>query len=248
MKCKNCGANYKTRELKCPYCNTENIVGKIWQAERSQAELDYENEKKKIGKILLSPYMINRLLNRTILILTGLYIVSFAIIVLVFILSEPLERLYNSVNKEKIEAQMAEYYDAGEYEKLDVYMEEEFVDPQEYYTYTQATLLTYDYNKYMECRLGFQALSEEEKLTDDYYLKYALKNSVDVYNLECGIYSEPDEKNRELYEMYQKDIMAYWVGTLGLTNEEVATLIQIEYSFDEEMDRIIQDIKERRCW
>ena len=41
MKCKNCGAQYKTRELKCPYCNTENIIGKIWQSERSQAEMEY---------------------------------------------------------------------------------------------------------------------------------------------------------------------------------------------------------------
>ena len=248
MKCKNCGANYKTRELKCPYCNTENLIGKIWQAERSQAELEYENEKKQLGKHLLSPYMVERLLNRAILVLIGLYIVSFVIILLVFMLSEPIEKLYFSINKEEIEAQMAEYYEAGEYEKLDLYMEEKFVEHRDYYAYTQATSLNFDYNSYLECRLEFEALSEEEKMTDDYCLKYALVHSVDAYNLDCGIYSELDETNREMYETYQKDIMAYWVGTLGLSEEKVEELISIEYSFDEELESIIQDIKERRCW
>lgn len=248
MKCKNCGANYKTRELKCPYCNTENLIGKIWQAERSQAEFDYENEKKKVGKALLSPYMFERMLNRALVVVIGLYIVSFAIIVLVFMLSEPLEKLYFSHNKEEIETQMAEYYNAGEYEKLDLYMEEKYVEPQDYYAYTQATLLNFDYNRYMEYRMEFQALPKEEKETDDYYLEYALQNSKAVYNLDCGIYSILDEKNREMYESYQKEIMAYWVGTLKLTEGEIELLTDEESHYYDGIDEVVQGIKERRCW
>ena len=85
MKCKNCGAQYKTRELKCPYCNTENLIGKIWQTERSQAEMAYEEEKKKVGKVLFSPFMVDRLLSRAIAVLIGLHIVSF---ILIFIVPE----------------------------------------------------------------------------------------------------------------------------------------------------------------
>ena len=93
MKCKNCGAQYKTREVKCPYCNTENLIGKIWQTERTQAELDYEAEKKKLGKILRSSYMEDRLLTRAILILIGLYIASVLVVALIVVLSGPIEVL-----------------------------------------------------------------------------------------------------------------------------------------------------------
>ena len=46
MKCKNCSANYKARELKCPYCNTTNLLGHIWLSEKTEAELEYEKAKK----------------------------------------------------------------------------------------------------------------------------------------------------------------------------------------------------------
>ena len=246
MKCKNCGAQYKTRELKCPYCNTENLIGKIWQTERTQAELEYEEEKKKVGKVLFSPYMADRLLSRAIVVLIGLHIVSFALIFIVIALSYPFQKLLFFMNKEKIEAQMEEYYQAGEYEKLDVYMEENYVDNADYYTYAQATLMTFDYNNYMEHRLAFEALPQEEKLLDDYHLKYALKHSVEVYKCECGIYKEPDERNMELYERRQKEVRAYWVGELLLTEEEIDSLISANYISDSEIMALSEKIKERR--
>ena len=80
MKCKNCAANYKTRELKCPYCGTENLLGRIWQVERTQAELDYANEKKEVKKKIFSPYTADRILNRCLVVIACLYIVSISVI------------------------------------------------------------------------------------------------------------------------------------------------------------------------
>ena len=248
MKCKNCAANYKTRELKCPYCNTENLMGKLWQVERTQAELEYENEKKKIGKILLSPYMYERLLNRTLVVTIGVYILSFLVIVLIFMLAEPLEKLHFSANKDKIEATMEKYFTAGEYEQLDVYMDENFVELKDYYAYAQATSIQFSYNQYMKQRLAFQALTEEEKLTDEYHLEYALKDSVKVYILDFGIFSDLDEENRELCENYQKEIMAYWTGCLGLSEEQIDELVHAEYYNEPDFETIMQDIKNRRSW
>ena len=246
MKCKNCGAQYKTRELKCPYCNTENIIGKIWQTERSQAEMEYEEEKKKVGKVLFSPYMADRLLSRAIVVLIGLHIVSFLLIFIVIALSYPFQKLLFSMNKEKIEAQMEEYYQAGEYDKLDVYMEENYVENQDYYTYTQVTLMMYDYNRYMSHRMAFDALTIEEKLADDYQLKYALDHSLQVYQRDCGIYREYDENNAELHERLKKEIMAYWVGELLLTEEEIEKLISADYVSHSELSELVENIKERR--
>ena len=247
MKCKNCGAHYKTRELKCPYCNTENLIGKIWQSERSQAELDYEEEKKKVGKILLSPYMAERLLNRTIFILIGLYVVSFLTIVLVIALSFPIEDLIFSMNKEKIEAQMEEYYQAGEYELLDIYMTENYVERKDYYKYNQVTSMQFDYNSYMAHRLAFENMSKEEQLEDDYHLKYAIRSSVEVYNCECGDYSDIDSDNASLLENRKKEIMAYWIGELLLTEEEIQEILEADRAWNVDVEKFMEIVKERRC-
>jgi len=247
VKCKNCGANYKTKELKCPYCNTENLIGKIWQTERTQAELDYEAEKQKVGKVLLSPYMAERLLNRAIIILIGLFIASFLVIVIVVILSGPIEKLIFKMNQEEIEAQMEEYFTAGEYDKLDAYMEENFVESKDYYAYTQVTLMMFDYDSYMNHRLQFELLSKEEQLEDDFHLKYALKDSLDVYLCAWGNYREVDDRNAELFESMQKEIKAYWLGELMLTENEIEELIAVDYSSEIDEEKYMNLIKERRC-
>ena len=247
MKCKNCGANYKTKELKCPYCNTENLIGKIWQSERSQAELDYEEEKKKVGKTLLSPYVANRLLNRTIIILIGLYIVPLLVMTLIIMLSFPIEDLIFSINREKIEAQMEEYYEAGEYELLDIYMTENYVERKDYYKYNQVTSMQFDYNSYMAHRLAFENMSKEEQLEDDYHLEYAIKDSIAVYNCECGDYSDIDPDNAPLLEERQKEIMAYWIGELLLNEEEIQEILEADRVWDVDVEKIVEIVKERRC-
>lgn len=245
MKCKNCGANYKTRELKCPYCNTENIVGKLWQTERTQAELDYEKEKNKVGKIIFSPYMFDRLISRAMYVLIILHIVSIAAIFLVALGSYGWQELRFALNQAEIEAQMEEYYTAGEYEKLDVYMEG-YEAIYGYNTYNTATSMNWRYNEYLENRLNFDQLSEEEKRKDDYYLKYALNYSAQVYNYEFDIYGKYD-KNAELKADYQKEIMAYWLGELELTAEEIEMLTsEAKYSYYDEAEIIAGNVKDRR--
>lgn len=247
MKCKGCGAEYKARELKCPYCNRENLLGKLWQIERTEAEKDYENEKDRVKKIIFSPYMADRLLSRALVIIAGLYIVSFLVVVLVFFLDEKIDKIKFKLNKDEIVAQMEEYHSAGEYELLDIYMEKKNVNLKDFYAYTQATLLNYDYNRYMEYRLGFMALSEEEKLKDDFYLKYSIEKSRGVYLLDCGIYDDLVEENRELYEDYQKEIMAYWVGTLKLFEEEIGVLADDGYLYPDVLEDMMEGIKARGC-
>lgn len=246
MKCKNCGANYKTRELKCPYCNTENVVGKLWQTERTRAEIDYEKEKGKVGKIIFSPYMYDRLISRAMYVLVILHIVSIAAVFLVALGSYGWQELIFRLNKAEIEAQMDEYYTAGEYEKLDAYMEE-YEAISGYKTYSTATAMNWRYDEYLENRLNFQQLSEEEKSKDDYHLKYAIDYSAQVYNYECDIYGKYD-KNAELKADYQKEIMAYWVAELELTEDEITMLTSEEkYSYYDEARLIAQNVKDRRA-
>lgn len=229
MKCKNCGGEYKTKELKCPYCATENLLGKLWSIQRSEAEITYEKERKRVGKYLTSPYMLNRLVSRGLVILVSLFLLVFVGAFLFFYGEEVYKNLSYKWNKEKIEAQMQVYYENGDWELLDDYMEEHVIDRTQYYTYMQAVVLHDNYQRYLEYRLKYNDLSETKKLEDDYYLESAIEYSARVYNLDCGIYDELDEKNRSLYETYQREILAYWIGELALTEEEIELVIEGRY-------------------
>lgn len=226
MKCKKCGGQYKTRELKCPYCDTENFLGKLWSIQRSEEEKSYENKKSIIKKYLASPFMLNRIANRCLVVWIIFSVILFLGAFLFFWTQEEIEKLKFRWNQNEIEAQMKEYYDAEEYALLDVYMKENVIDETQYYAYTQAVLLNDYYQRYMEYRLKYDNLSEEEKQEDDYYLDSAVRYSVNVYNFECGYYRELDESNRMLYENYQKEIMAYWVGELLLNSKEIEDLLE----------------------
>ena len=81
---------------------------------------------------------------------------------------------------------------------------------------------------------------------DDYHLKYALDHSLQVYQRDCGIYREYDENNAELHEKLKKEIMAYWVGELLLTEDEIEKLISADYVSYSELNELVETIKERR--
>lgn len=221
MKCKNCGGQYKTRELMCPYCSTENLLGKMWSFQRSEAELSYEEERKKVGKYMVSPYMINRILNRCLLVLGLLYVLLFLGVVLASGGESVYKYLKFWLNREKIESRMEQYYEEEEWALLDSYMEQNAVDGTKYYTYMQAVLLNCYYQEYMENRLLYESLSGDERENKAYYLEYAIKEAARVYYLDCGLYSEPDERNLSLYENYRQEILAYLIEELELTNEEI---------------------------
>ena len=66
MKCKACGAHYRSRELRCPYCGAENPKGKQWKAQRDSAEQQYRELEQTEGSSLRLQAA-NRVLNRALL-------------------------------------------------------------------------------------------------------------------------------------------------------------------------------------
>lgn len=250
MKCKSCNGQYKTKELVCPYCGTENLLGKLWCVQRSEAELAYEKERENVKKQIVSPYMLNRLVNRCLIMLAILYIAFFTIFVggayVIFKLQGKTKMVSNDINKEEVEKQMETFFEAGDLSELEFNMSEKDVEPSEYYTYTQATKIWNSYSRYMENRLFYDNWNEEDVKSLDYYLEFILEESVEVYTCDYGAYSELDENNEELYQMCKKEIMAYWVGTLKLTEEEIQSLITQEHSDSDEIDKLMENIIERR--
>lgn len=247
MKCKSCGADYKTRELKCPYCGTENLIGKIWLIERENARQEYEEAyRETVQKSRL--YVFDKILNRIILVSAGLLLVCALLAALVSVGFDVYRGIYKKENAEKIEETIEAYYDAGEYWKLYSYMSDHDVLDGDHYQYAQAAFMGFDYEFYKNAVLRFLSMSEEEKQEDDYFLESAIKYSHQVYSMDIGLYSELDPQNEEIYRKNQEEVMAFWRGTLGMTEEEAAFLSGLEHAYFSDIQELVESVRARRAW
>lgn len=247
MKCINCGANFQTADLKCPYCGTQNSIGEEWQKERKWHENRYQRileELKEYGPA----YVVNRIINKALIIA----IVIFIVLTLVYLLPAFIQDISLLAKRTflgySINKQMEEYHESGQWDKLLDIVDEYDLFSTDSYTYTQAAILQRHYEDYLMHKMGFLDLSEEEKQEDDYYLEYAIRDSREVYFVSCGIYSEIDEENLPQIEKYRQEIHAFWKVTLGLTDEEIQYFTEEESISYEEMDEFVIKIKERKAW
>ena len=247
MKCENCGADFKTADLKCPYCGTQNIIGEEWKKERNWYEKQYQKVLAEL-KAYGFPYVANRIMNKALIILG----IVFAVLILVYavpaIVSDTSLVVKKTLYKGTIEKQMKEYHESGQWDELLKVVDEYDMYSTETYAYTQAAIMQRHYQEYLMNKMAFLDMTEEEKQEDSYYLEYAIRNSREVYWVNCGIYSELDPKNAQQHVLYQEEIIAFWKVTLGLTEDEVRYFSEEEYISYEEMDALTLKIKERKAW
>ncbi len=246
MKCKNCGAHYKTRELKCPYCNTENLIGKIWMAERSEAELEYEKTRKELGK-KISTYTVNRVLNRTLLISVLACILATIIVIGVIFVQAMSVGLREARNTQKTIKRFEKLYEEGRYSQLTSEVMDSNIGDDEIFVYKQVALMTFDYDEYLNNKYIYHSLGLEEKKEDNYHLEYAIKNSVNVYKMDYNKYKELNVKNQAIYDRYSEEIMSYWKYTLKFSDEDIDFMIKESYLSSDELDKLVKKAKEATC-
>ncbi|MBQ8798787.1 MAG: hypothetical protein IJZ55_04390 [Lachnospiraceae bacterium] len=247
MKCKSCAGNYKTKELICPYCGHVNLLGKLWLAEKSEAEREYEKAREDYKK-RVSPYVINRLLSRVLLI-CGIVLALFVLgLTVVDKGAQAYKAVCRKTNAKEYETMMKQYYENRELGRLYEYMSEKDLFGEEQYRCSQAALLGYDFERFQGYKLRFLELPEEKKQEDTYYLKYSITRGLEVYTLDVGNYSEPIPENEALYEELRREVMAYLVGTLGLTEEEVLPLTKESVILSSDAEPLVKLAKERRAW
>lgn len=246
MKCKNCAANYKTRELKCPYCGTENLIGKLWKVQRSDAELEYNRAQKEMGK-KSSPYIADRILNRIIILTIVIGILIFVGVFLFYFLAEKINEFKAYAKRDEIKQQVITYYENGEYDKINDYIDQYRIDlEEEYFPYVQAALMYNEYNWYLNYKYNYLSMTDEEKMKDNYELEALLRYSVNVYMSDRGSYSDLRESNRELHETYQAEIMSAWIAVLHLTDEEIAYITDEDtFLYSEDYENLANKINER---
>lgn len=247
MKCENCGADFQTADLMCPYCGSQNVIGYEWKKERNWYEKRYQKLLAELKAYGL-PYVANRIMNRALVILG----IVFAVLILVYtvpaIVSDVSLQMNKAIHKGSIEKQMKEYHESGQWDELLKVVDKYDVYSSETYVYTQAAIMQRHYQEYLMNKMAFLDMSEEEKQEDSYYLEYAIRNSREVYWVDCGIYSDLAKENEKQHKIFQEEIRSFWKVTLGLTEEEIQCFSEEEYISYEEMDEFILQIKERKAW
>ena len=171
-------------------------------------------------------------------------IIDFLAVVAFFIKEEFKSGEY--VNDKEALKTMEKYYNDEEYLELYFYMSEKDLFSEEYYVYSQAALLANKYHLYQPKKMSRLKEFEEGVPDDDYYVSYTLSESIGVYKIDVGIYDEEVSENQKIYDMYREEVMSFWVGTLGLTDEEIEFISDKDnYLFYEDEKALTAKIMER---
>ena len=237
MICKNCGANYKLRELRCPYCGTENGLGRIWLMRRNETIKRFEAEKRE-AKQRFVPYVVSKLVNRLILLF------AICCIVMVGVLIHAAVRKYGGSASADAKKKAMALYEDDEFYELHEYMSDNNLYGKVPDYVTQAAALAYDYNEFLTFRMIYVPENPGDWEEDD--IKFILGKTMNLYTHNEGIYDAEFEENQELYEVYRKRLRAFWMGTLRCSEEEVEFLADEDSQYEpEEMKNLCSEILER---
>lgn len=248
MHCKNCGAQYRARDLACPYCGTENLVGRIWMSQVTEAEVEYEMAREEAGKGL-PVYVMNRVLNRVLLLSMLLIILLVSGITAVSALDLGTLQFKKHLKADEIEQQSKLLYEEGRLDELyQLLSEYDLFDPDTNYVYSQAALMGYDYRSFKRHRMAFAQMSDQEREEDDYHLEYMLRDGFDVLGQERGVYEELAPENAKLFADMSTDIRACMIGMLGMTEEEVRTFEEMDYIYSSDLEAMVETLRKREVW
>ena len=251
MQCKNCGSHYRMRDLACPYCGTENALGKVWMKQRTDAELSYERERIAAGK-RWSPYIYNRTISRVIVVEVVLFILLIASVVVFYAGKELVySRLTNKRNQEAIQ-EMETLLEEKRYGELEAYWNDyrdslNSNDPK-VRKLSQVASVTYYHNSYLDTKLSFFGLTEEEKREDDFILQYSIRSAWNVYTYEESYWDDLCDEAKEMLGVYKGEIHAYLVGYLKLTEEEFEEFVTQDYMYYSDSDKWVELVRERNGW
>lgn len=248
MRCKNCGAHYRTLQLACPYCDTENLLGRIWQKQRSDAELEYERTSSAVNKVT-NPFVLNRVLNRILLVEIVLAFLSVVMVAGYFLIKDYVRSHPGSARRNEIMTEINELYDKGDHYQMYTYMQENEVwDDEETFRYWQAGIMAYDFNNFRNYEMIFFDYDKEQKQKDTFYLEYSIEYGFRILRKNYGIYSELTKENEAVHEKHVSEVIAYFKGYLGLSEETISEYVSSDYIMNSEMESLIREVRERNDW
>lgn len=250
MQCKSCGGHYRLAELSCPYCGTENAIGRVWMKNRTDAEVEYEKERVAAGK-RWSPFIYNRVISRVLVVITALYLFSFLAMVVFAAGREVLRGIRQPKYREEVEQQCAQLYEEerlGElYRMLNKYDDLLDTGSDEVRNWRYAAQLGTAYDRYLNCKLSFFSMTQEEKEKDTFELYYLLTYANHCYTADPYT-DEVTAENETRLEAYRDEIRACLKGLLNLTDDEIDEFMSRDYWYSEDMEALEAKVRERNGW
>lgn len=250
MQCKNCGSHYRMRELACPYCGTENVLGKVWMKQRTDAELAYERERIAAGK-RWSPFIYNRAVSRVIVVEVVLFVLLILFLAGFFGAKETIYSIASNKNSKMAFEEIQTLFEEKKYEEMQYCWQEygdslDYSDPQ-VKKIKQLSDLVDSHNDYVNSKLEFLCKSDADKKSDDYMLTYAIRTAYRVYTFEPGYKEEMQPETQELLDEYKDEVHAFLVGMLRMTEEEFEEMMSLDYIAYSD-DTWEQIVRERNGW
>lgn len=248
MICKKCGYDYPAKELKCPYCGEPNPLGEKWKNEENQARKETLLAKAKV--IHSMPlYVADKVMNVILLVAVAVTVIT----ILVLMIAYGAESIHITRQQDAASVQDAEELLAAEdYTGLYAYLQSHQVYGQaDFKKYTGRVRLYDDDQTFMRDLFRIQEVLDwpAGQQIRPSWVKYVLLDGKDILEMETdSSYSGLEyEENKEYYDDMKQDVAAALLGTLGMTEEELADLMGMERD-SEEMDELIRRIFERKGW
>lgn len=249
MKCTFCGGEVGADQLRCPYCNQENLIAYQRQKELNEETAKNKAEAKKViasSKSDIIHKVLSRILIGLVIFFVIITIVSFG--VYLYIEGEIFQPKPPSDYIETLDG----FYETGDYDKLYLYVQKydiyDYENPVTY-DYSQLALYYYDVLEYRRCFYGVvEYLRGESDSLGEYDWKYTFKNGYQVLLPDIGVYEEVSERNAEAFDLFIEEVILDWTVWFGVTREEVESLIadgEPYYYADDKLDAFAKVIEER---
>ena len=248
MKCKRCGAQYSTKELKCPYCGEPNSLGMNWKNTEENARNETESIRKRV-RHSAPLYVINQIWN-VVIVVAILLLVLFVLITAILYGIETLHDKYVQSTASVVEADAL--MEADDIEELAKYIEEHALYQKEgYEKYTERVMIYEWYRRLLEEMMYFQ--QNEDWNPGESPRSYRIKSAMyygqymlEAYSRKYGRKLDYPENQRYL-EKLQQNTVAFLEGRFGLTQEDIIELVNMQL-YEEEQQKFIKMICERRGW
>lgn len=236
MECKNCGASYRLKALRCPYCETENLLGRMLVLKRTETIKRYEEEQK-LAKKKYIPYATSKLVNTLILV--------FALLTAAALVYSTGMLMPRDEDGRIIDKHAEKLFDAGRYYELYEYLDGRDLFGRVSDRLTQAALMAYDLEEFITHRMEYikdGAAGEDAGLT-----ALTMHEAMSIYQHHIGMYTEYYEANEPQYEEYNRRIMAFWKGTMMCDDDDIAFLTDEEsWWHSRELEELCEKLNERR--
>lgn len=248
MKCKRCGAQYSTKELKCPYCGEPNSLGMNWKTTEENARNETESIRKRV-RHSAPLYVINQIWN-VVIVVAVLLLVLFVLITAILYGIETLHDKYVQSTASVVEADAL--LESDDIEELVEYIEEhDLYQKEEYEKYTERVMVYKLYRNLQEEMMYFQQSEDwnEGEFPRAYRVKSAIYYSQRMLKEYSRIYGRGLDypENQSYLEKLQQNTVAFLEGTFELTQEDIIKLVNMEL-FGEEEQEFVKMICERRGW